>query len=78
MDIIKVAQHVVYFDAGKADIQCVDGELGHVEVVDRVAVDQFAAIGIIIAYLVDFIAGVFGQVRHLAENLLAVEREIFA
>ena len=49
LDVVKVAQHIIYFNAGQSHVQRVDRELGHVKVIDRVAVDQLAAVGIVVA-----------------------------
>ena len=69
LDVVLVPQDVVDLDAGKADVQRVDAELGGVKVKDRVAVAQFLAKGVVAAHGVDLFPGVLGHIRHLMEHL---------
>ena len=78
LNIVKVAQNVVHLDARQTNIQRVYRQLGRVEVVHGVAVDQLAAVGVVVTEGVDLLAGVGRQVNDFSENLLAVQCKVLA
>ena len=78
LDVVLVPQDVVDLDAGKADVQRVDAELGGVKVKDGVAVAQLLAKGVVAAHGVDLLPGVLGHIGHLMEHLPPPQREVAA
>ena len=78
LNIVKIAQNVVHLDAGQTNVQRVHGQLGRVEIVHGVAVDQLAAVGVVIAERVDLLAGVGRQVNDFSENLFSVQCKVLA
>src|SRR5699024_8780746 len=76
LDVVLVAQQVVYLDAGKADIQRVDRQLGYVEVIDDVAVDQLPRVGVVATDVVDLAAGIFSHLHNAGKSLLAAQGKV--
>ena len=78
LDVVLIPQDVVDLDAGEADVQRVDAELGGVKVKDGVAVAQLLAKGVVAAHGVDLLTGILGHVCHLVEHLPPPQCQIAA
>ena len=78
LNVVFVAEDVVDFDARKPHVEGVDGEFCAVEVEDAVSVDEFFAVGVPAADVVDLFAGVICKFDDLRERLLSAQREVAA
>ena len=77
LNVVFIPQNVVHFDSRKPQVKSVDRQLGDVKVKNRVPIDEFAGIGVIVADLVDFLPRVLRERSDLVENLLPVDRKVF-
>ena len=76
LNVVLVAQQVIDLNARKSEVEGEDGELGLVEVIDRIAVDQLLPVGIVASDLVDFAPRVLGYAYYLPEGFLAAQGQV--
>ena len=54
-----IPEQVIYFYSGKPDIQCINGQLGDIVIVNAGSIYQITPIGIVTANRINFISGIF-------------------
>lgn len=68
--VIFIPEQVIYFYSGKPDIQCINGQLGDIVIVNAGSIYQITPIGIVTANRIDFISGIFCHFATLAKDSL--------